>query len=91
MYNLVECTRGSYAMKTYTMETAVANFDELMKDAQEGLTNYIIGSDGREYELILKRMSVNKPRKPGQRSQGSSSKLLTTLTTPLPEFEPYME
>ena len=52
-------------MKTYTMETAVANFDEMMKDAQEGLTIYIIGSDDREYELILKRMPVNTPRKPG--------------------------
>ena len=37
-------------MKTYTMGAAVANFDELIKDAQEGLTVYLIGSDGREYE-----------------------------------------
>ena len=33
-------------MKTYTMETAIAHFDELMKDAQEGLTIYIIDNDG---------------------------------------------
>ena len=52
-------------MKTYTMESAVANFDELMKDAQEGLTIYIIGSDGREYELILKRMPPTSRASPG--------------------------
>ena len=28
------------------METAIAHFDELMKDAQEGLTIYIIDNDG---------------------------------------------
>ena len=76
-------------MKSYTMETAVANFDELMKDAQEGLTIYIIGSDGCEYELILKRMPVNKPRKPG--SALGSFKMSDDFDAPLPEFEPYME
>ena len=76
-------------MKTYTMESAVANFDELMKDAQEGLTIYIIGGDGREYELILKRMPVNKPRKPG--SALGSIKMSGDFDAPLPEFEPYME
>ena len=76
-------------MKTYTMESAVANFDELMKDAQEGLTIYIIGGDGREYELILKRMPGNKPRKPG--SALGSIKMSDDFDAPLPEFEPYME
>ena len=76
-------------MKTYTMESAVANFDELMKDAQEGLTTYIVGNDGREYELILKRMPVNKPRKPG--SALGSVKMSDDFDAPLPEFEPYME
>ena len=76
-------------MKTYTMESAVANFDELMQDAQEGLTIYIIGGDGREYELILKRMSVNKPRKPG--SAIGSITMSDDFDAPLPEFEPYLE
>lgn len=76
-------------MKTYTMESAVANFDELMKEAQEGLTIYIIGSDGREYELILKRMPVNKPRKPGLFK--SQIKIADDFDDPLPEFEPYMK
>ena len=76
-------------MKTYTMKEAVDNFDELMKDAQEGLTVYIIGSDGREYEMILKRMSVNKPRKPG--SAIGKIKMSDDFDAPLPEFEPYMK
>ena len=76
-------------MKTYTMESAVANFKELMKDAQEGLTNYIIGSDGREYELILKEMPVNKPRKPGLFK--GQIKIADDFDEPLPEFEPYVK
>ena len=76
-------------MKTYTMESAVANFDELMKDAQEGLTIYVIGSDGQEYELILKRMPVNKPRKPGLFK--GQIKIAEDFDDPLPEFEPYMK
>ncbi len=76
-------------MKTYTMESAVANFDELMKDAQEGLTIYIIDHAGREYEFILKRMPVNKPRKPGS----ALGKIIMSddFDAPLPEFEPYMK
>ena len=76
-------------MKTYTMESAVANFDELKKDAQEGLTTYIIGSDGREYELMLKRMPVNIPRKPG--SALGTIKMSDDFDAPLPEFEQYLE
>ena len=76
-------------MKTYTMESAVVNFDELMEDARQGLTIYIIGSDGREYELILKRMPVNKPRTPG--SARGMIKISDDFDAPLPEFEPYME
>ncbi len=76
-------------MKTYTMESAVANFEELVKEAQEGLTVYIIANDGGEYELILKRMPVNKPRKPG--SLKGKFKIADDFDAPLPEFEPYME
>ena len=76
-------------MKTYSMKSAAANFDELMKDAQEGLTITIIGSDGREYDLILKRMPVNKPRKPG--SARGQVWMSDDFDEPLPEFEPYTE
>ncbi len=76
-------------MKTFTIEEALANFDELMEAAQQGLTNYIIGRDGREYELILKRMPVNKPRKPGMFK--GKIKIAEDFDDPLPEFEPYMK
>ena len=76
-------------MKTYTMESALANFAELMKDAQAGKTIYIIGSDGREYELMLKRMPVNKPRKAG--SARGQIWMADDFDAPLPEFESYVE
>ena len=76
-------------MKTYTMESAVENFDELMEDARKGRIIYIIGEDGREYELILKRMPVNKPRKPG--SLKGKLVIADDFDAPLPEFEPYMK
>lgn len=76
-------------MKTYTMESALENFDELIAEAQQGLTVYVIGGDGHEYELILKRMPVNKPRKPGS----AKGKIIITdeFYEPLPEFKPYTE
>ena len=76
-------------MKTYTLESAAANFDELIKEAQAGLTTYIIGSDGCEYELILKRMPTNKRRKPGLFK--GQIKIAEDFDDPLPEFEPYMK
>lgn len=76
-------------MKNYTMETAAANFNELMEHAQQGLTVNIIGSDGHEYELKLKRLQPKKPRKPG--SAKGRIRLSEDFDAPLPEFEPYME
>lgn len=76
-------------MKSYTMETAVANFAELMDHAQQGLVVNIVGSDGREYQLKLTPLPVRKPRAPG------SAKGRITMTDdfyePLPELEPYLE
>ena len=89
MYNLRVKNVRSTVVKTCTMESAAANFDELMEDAQKGLTIYIIGSDDREYELTLKRMPVNKPRKPG--SARGKIKMSDDFDAPLPEFEPYMK
>jgi len=77
-------------MKNYTMETAAANFDELMEHAQQGLVVNIIGSDGREYELMLKPLPPNSgPRKPGS----AKGKIIITdeFYDPLPEFKPYTE
>ena len=76
-------------MKNFTMETAAANFDELMEHAQQGLVVTIIGRDGREYELTLKPLPPNKPRKPGMfRGQ---IKIAEDFDDPLPEFRPYTE
>ena len=76
-------------MKSYTMETAVANFDELMARAQQGLLVHIVGSDGREYELKLKPLPDKRPRKAGS----AKGKIIITdeFYEPLPEFKPYME
>lgn len=76
-------------MKNYTMKSAVANFEELMDHAQQGLAVNIIGSDGREYELVLKPLLPNKgPRKAG--SARGTIKMSDDFDAPLPDFEPYM-
>ncbi len=75
-------------MKNYTMETAAANFAELMEHAQQGLVVNIIGSDGHEYALTLKRLPPNKPRKAGMFK--GKIKIAEDFDDPLPDFEPYM-
>ncbi len=49
-------------MKSYTMETAAANFAELMEHAQKELMVIVVDSDDREYELKLKPLPARKPR-----------------------------
>ena len=90
VYNQAASKQGSSAMKNYTMETAVANFAELMDHAQQGLVVNIVGSDGREYELKLTHLTRRKgPRKAGR----LKGKLIVSddFYEPLPEFEPYLE
>ncbi len=75
-------------MKSYTMETAVANFAELMEHAQQGLVVNIVGSNGREYELKLTPVPPRKgPRKAGLFKD--QIKITDEFFEPLPEFEPY--
>ena len=76
-------------MKRYTMETAAANFDELMDHAQQGLVVIVVGSDGIEYDLKLNALPLKGPRKAGR----LKGKLIVSdeFFEPLPEFEPYME
>ena len=76
-------------MKNYTMETAAANFAELMEHAQQGLLVHIIGSDGHKYALTLKRLPENKPRKAGLFE--GRIKIADDFDELLPEFKPYME
>lgn len=76
-------------MKNYTMESAIENFEELMEHAQQGLYVTIIGTDKREYQLMLKPLPPNKPRKPG--SLKGKIKIADDFDEPLPEFKPYME
>ena len=77
-------------MKNYTMETAVANFEELMEHAQQGLVVTIIGSDGREYDLKLNPLPPPKgPRKPGLFK--GKIWIADDFDDPLPDFEPYMK
>lgn len=76
-------------MKTYTIESAMENFEELMQQAQQGLYVTIIGTDKREYRLMLEPLPPNKPRKPG--SLKGKIKIADDFDEPLPEFKPYME
>lgn len=76
-------------MKNYTMESAIENFEELMEHAQQGLYVTIIGTDKREYQLMLEPLPPNKPRKAG-RLKGKI-KLTDEFFEALPEFKPYME
>ena len=89
VYNQAAGKQGSSAMKSYTMETAAANFAELMDHAQQGLVVYIVGRDGCEYELKLTRLPLRKPRTPG--SAKGRIILSDDFYEPLPEFEPYMK
>ncbi len=76
-------------MKNYTMESAMENFQELMQHAQQGLYVTIIGTDKREYRLMLEPLPPNKPRKAG--SLKGKIKIAEDFDEPLPEFKPYME
>ena len=76
-------------MKTFSVEEAKCNFDELMNLAQQGLTVIVTDSDSREYELVLKPLPLNKPRQSG--SARGQVKIAEDFDEPLPEFEPYSE
>ena len=76
-------------MKTFTLQTAKRDFDALFEHAQAGLVVIITGNDGCEYELTLKPLPANKPRKPGLFK--GQIKIADDFDEPLPEFKPYME
>ena len=70
------------------MESAVDKFEELMEHAQQGLTVIITGSDNQDYELVLKPLPSNKPRRPG--SLKGKIMIADDSDKPIPEFKPYM-
>ena len=76
-------------MKTFTIEEAKQNLDEVLEHAKEGGTVILIGEDDQAYELVATIYAKPGPRKPG------SAKGKITITDeayePLPEFKPYME
>lgn len=76
-------------MKNYTIESAKSNFEEMMEHAQQGLTVIIKGSDDRDYELVLKPLIGNGPRKAG--NLRGKIKIADDFDAPLPEFTPYTE
>lgn len=76
-------------MKNYTIESAIENFEELMQQAQQGLYVTIVGTDKREYRLLLEPLPTNRPRKPG--SLKGKIKIADDFDEPLPEFKLYME
>ena len=75
-------------MKKFTYESAKENFDEMMLHAQEGLHVYVTGSDGREYQLMLKYRPPRKPGRPG--SSKCKIRIADDFDAPLPEMAPYM-
>ena len=74
-------------MKTYTVESAKMNFEEMLEQAKRGLTIIITSADNQDYELVLKPLLESKPRKPG--SAKGRIKIAEDFFEALPEFEPY--
>ncbi len=76
-------------MMNYTIESAMSNFEEMMERAQQGLTVSIKGSDDRDYELVLKPLVGNGPRKAG--NLRGKINITDEFFDPLPEFRQYTE
>ncbi len=76
-------------MKTFTIEEAKQNLDEVLEHANQGGTVIIIGEDEKAYEIV----STIVPKK-GARKAGlfkGQIKVTDEFFEPLPEFKPYME
>ncbi len=73
-------------MKNFTIESAMSNFEEMMEQAQQGLTVIIKGSDDRDDVLALKPLVGNGPREAG--NLRGKIKIADDFDAPLPEFTP---
>ena len=76
-------------MKTFTVEEAKQNLDEVLEHANQGGTVILIGDDEKAYELVATIYTKPGPRKAG-RLKGKI-KITDEFYEPLPEFEPYMK
>ena len=73
-------------MKTFTIEEAKQNLDEVLEHAKEGGTVILIGEDDQAYKLVSTHIPKKGPRTAG-RLKGKI-KITDEFYEPLPEFEP---
>ena len=74
-------------MKTFTVEEAKNNLEQVLEIAQKGETIYIVGDDNQGFQLVATVIPKKGPRKAG-RLKGKV-KITDEFYDPLPEFEPY--
>ncbi len=76
-------------MKTFTVEEAQSNLEQLLKSAEQGETVYIEGHDNRIFELVLiARASEGAPKAGIMRGK---VKIAADFNDPLPEFQASMK
>ena len=75
-------------MKTFTVEEAKQNLDEVLEHAKQGGT-VIIADDEQAYQLVATIAPKKGPRKAGMFE--GKIKIAEDLDDPLPDFEPYMK
>ena len=76
-------------MKTFSIDQAKENLDEILEHAKQGGTVFIVGENGEAYELVATIVPKKGPRKAG--SARGRVKMADDFDAPLPEFEPYLE
>lgn len=76
-------------MKSFTVDEAKQNLDDVLQHAKNGGTVIIIADDEQAYQLVATIAPKKGPRKAG-RLKGQI-KMTDEFYEPLPEFEPYSE
>ena len=76
-------------MKTFTVEEAKNNLEQVLEIAKKGETIYIVGDDNQGFKLVATIIPKKGPRKAGS----AKGEIIITdeFYEPLPEFKPYME
>ena len=74
-------------MKTFIVEEAKQNLDDVLEHTKNGGTVVIIGEDDQAFKLVATIMPKPGPRKAG-RLKGKI-KITDEFYEPLSEFEPY--